>query len=460
MVFNQSRQGIVYPVRCLLSNGVYSYSSCKRILLITSFLGYGHRKAAEAIVSAIRRLYPSVESRIIDFWQFLSDGVSRDIQDFYLKLISEKPEVYDKLYHLDIEEWQEILSGQKTLTEVSSLIDAVCNIFDLPLKKAIYFNQETRERLFIRLFIERLTKNPQLKDKWMSDSTKWFLKKILHHRVKDTIRNFNPDVIVTTQVWPSFLLSFLKSYGKPSFKVPLVSVITDYGVNAFWTAAQATTLFVVSSEEMAHTIRLKGFGNNRVKVTGIPIGAEFLTLPSKKDALLSLSLDPSLPTLLAMGGGLGLGMDDAIDAMEEISKMKCNIIIITGENSKLYNKLSSLKISTARNIKLFDRVDNMSTLLTASDIILSKPGGLTVAEALAVGRPLIIPFNIGGQERYNVQYLERHNLGIVLKDKSSCAKVIGKYFSDPIALRQWQEHVKCFGYPDASLSIVRELINL
>lgn len=432
----------------------------KRILLVTSFLGYGHRKAAEAIVSAIERLYPSAQSRIIDFWQFLSDGVSRDIQNFYLNLISENSGIYDKLYHLDIEEWQEILSGQKTVTEVSSLIDAVCNMFDLPLKKAIYFNQEARERLFIRLFIERLTKNPQSKDEWMSDSTKWFLKKILHHRVKDTIRSFNPDVIVTTQVWPSFLLSFLKSYGKPSFEVPLVSVITDYGVNPFWTAAQATDLFVVSSEEMANTLRLKGFGSNRVKVIGIPIGTEFLTPPSKKDALLSLSLDPSLPTLLAMGGGLGVGMDDTVDALEEISKMECNIITITGENSKLYNKLCSLKISTAHNMKLFDRVDNMVILLAASDIILSKPGGLTVAEALAVGRPLIIPFTIGGQERYNVQHIERHNLGIVLKDKGSCAKIIGKYFSDPIALRQWQEHIKCFGYPEASLSIVRELINL
>jgi len=435
-------------------------AACKRILLVTSFLGYGHRKAAEAIVIAMRRLYPSVDSRIIDFWQFLSDGVSSDIQSFYRKLISENSEMYDKLYHLSIEEWQEILSGQKTLVEVSSLIDAVRSMFELPLKKAVYFNRETRERLFIRLFIERLIRNPQLKDKWMNDSTKWFLKRILHHRVKDTIRSFDPDVIVTTQVWPSFLLSFLKSYGKPSFKAPLVSVITDYGVNAFWTAFQATDLFVVSPEEMAHTIRLKGFDGSKVKVTGIPIGTEFLAPPSKKDALLSLSLDSSLPTLLVMGGGLGVGMDNIVDEMEEISKMKCNIIIITGENLSLYNKLSSLKISVACNIKLFDRVDNMVTFLAASDIVLSKPGGLTVAEALAVGRPLIMPFSIGGQEGYNVQYIERHNLGIDLKDKGSCAKIIGKYFSDPVALREWQEHVKNFGRPDASLSIVRELINL
>jgi processive 1,2-diacylglycerol beta-glucosyltransferase len=432
----------------------------KRILLITSFLGYGHRKAAEAIVSAMDKLYPVVETRMIDFWTFLSDGVSRDIHNFYLNLISKHPELYDKLYHLDVEEWQKILSGQKPLKEVSFVMDAVRHMFDLPLTKLISLNQESRERIFIKLAIERLMKPLQLKDDWMSDSTKWLLKRILHQRVKETIKSFNPDVIVTTQVWPSFLLSFLKSYGKPSFKAPLVSVITDYGVNTFWTAAQATDLFFVSSEEMAHTILKKGFAGDSVRVTGIPIGTEFLTLPAKKEAILSLSLDPSLPTLLAMGGGLGVGMDDVVDMMEEISNMKCNIIIITGENLNLFNKLSSLKISTACNMKLIDRVENIVVPLVASDILLSKPGGLTVAEALAVGRPLFIPFHIGGQEKYNVEYVERHGLGIVLKDKRSFTGIIGKHLSDSGALRKWQEHVKGFGYPEASLSIARELMNL
>lgn len=432
----------------------------KRILLITSFLGYGHRKAAEAIASALGRLYPDVESKIIDFWTFLSDGVRQDIQSFYLKLISEHPEIYDRLYHLDMEEWQKILSGQKTIPEVSFLMNAVCHLFDLPLKKMILLHRETRERIFIKLAIRKLTKPLPFKDGRMNDSTKWLLKKILHHRVKETIKSFNPDLIVTTQLWPSFLLSFLKSYGKPSFKTPLVSVITDYGVNAFWTAAQATDLFFVSSEETAHTVRLKGFANDRVRATGIPVGTEFFTPPSKTEALNDLSLDPSLPTLLVMGGGLGVGMEGTIDMLEEISHMKCNIIIITGENLNLFNKLSSSKISKAGITRLFRRTDNMVVPLVASDIVLSKPGGLTVAEALAVGRPLLIPFHIGGQERYNVEYVERHGLGMVLKDKHSLIEVIGKYLSDPGALRKWQEHVKGFGRPEASLTIARDLMNL
>jgi processive 1,2-diacylglycerol beta-glucosyltransferase len=432
----------------------------KRILLITSYLGYGHRKAAEAVMSALGRLYPDVESKMIDFWTFLSDSVSRDIHNFYLKLISEHPEVYDRLYHLDMEEWQKALSGQKPSEDISFLTDAVRHLFDLPLKKMLPLNREARERLFIKLAIGRLTKPLQFKEDWMSDSTKWLLKKILHQRVKETIRSFNPDVIVATQVWPSFLLSFLKSYGKPSFNAPLVSVITDYGVNAFWTAAQATDLFFVSSEEMAYAIRLKGFPGDRVRVTGIPVGTEFFSLPSKREALVSLSLDPSLPTLLAMGGGLGVGMDDVVEMMEEISHMKCNIIIITGENLTLFDKLNSLKISTARNLKLFNRVDNMVVPLVASDIVLSKPGGLTVAETLAVGRPLFIPFHIGGQERYNVEYVKRHGLGMVLKDKRSFTEAAGKYLSDSGELRKWQEHVKGFGRPEASLSIARDLMNL
>lgn len=432
----------------------------KRILLITSYLGYGHRKAAESIVLAMRMLYPNVECKIVDFWTFLSDGVRQDIQSFYLKIISEHPEVYNKLYHLDVEEWQRALSGQKAITEVSFLMDAISHMFDLPLNKILSLNQDMRERFFIKMAIKRLMKSLQFKNAWMSDSTKWLLKKILHQRVKETIKSFNPDVIITTQVWPSFLLSFLKSYGKPSFKMPLVSVITDYGVNAFWTAAQSTDLFFVSSEEMSNTIQLKGFGIDKVRVTGIPIGTDFFALPSKKDALASLSFDCSMPTLLIMGGGLGVGMEHVVDMMEEISSMKCNIIIITGENLKLFSRLSSLKISTACNIKLFNRVENMVVPLVASDIVLSKPGGLTVAETLAVGRPIFIPYYIGGQERYNVEYIERHKLGIVLKDKHSFADVIKKYISDSDALIKWQEHVKGFGHPKASLFIARDLIDL
>jgi processive 1,2-diacylglycerol beta-glucosyltransferase len=433
----------------------------KRILLVTSYLGYGHRKAAEAIVSALVRLYPGVESKIVDFWTFFSDGVRQDIQNFYLKIISEHSEVYNKLYHLDVKEWQKILSGQKSLAEATFLMDAVCHMFDVPLNKILSLNQEMRERFFMKMVIKRLMSPLQFKDGWMSDSTKWLLKKILHQRVKETIKNFNPDVIVTTQVWPSFLLSFLKSYGKPSFKAPLVSVITDYGVNAFWTASQATDLFFVSSEEMSNTIVRKGFNIDKVRVTGIPVGTEFFALPTKKDALISLSLNPSLPTLLIMGGGLGVGMDDVVNMMEEIGNMKCNTIIITGENLKLYARLNSLKISTARSIiKLFNRVENMVIPLVASDIVLSKPGGLTVAETLAVGRPMFIPFYIGGQERYNVEYIERHGLGVVLKDKHSFIEVIRKHIYDSGALIKWQEHVKGFGYPKASLFIAHDLINL
>lgn len=432
----------------------------KRILLVTSYLGYGHRKAAEAIVSALERLYPNTESKIVDFWTFLSEGVRQDIQNFYLKLISEHSEVYNKLYHLDVKEWQKILSGQKSLPEASFLMNAVHQMFDVPLNKVLSLNQEMRERFFIKIVIKKLMTPLQFKDGWMSGSTKWLLKKILHQRVKETIKNFNPDVIVTTQVWPSFFLSFLKSYGKPSFKVPLVSVVTDYGVNTFWTASRSTDLFFVSSEEMLNTIVLKGFSIDKVRVTGIPIGTEFFDLPSKKDALISLDLDPSLPTLLIMGGGLGVGMDNIIGMMEEINNIKCNAIIITGENLKLYDKLNSLKISTSHNIKLFNRVENMAIPLVASDVILSKPGGLTVAEALAVGRPILIPFYIGGQEQYNVEFIEKHGLGIVLKDKHSTTEVIKQYISDPDALIRWQEHVKGFGYPKASLSIASDLIDL
>lgn len=432
----------------------------KRILLVTSFLGYGHRKAAEAIASALEKTRPDVESKIIDFWTFLSEGVSKDIQAFYLKLISEQPEVYDRLYHLDIEEWQKILSGQKTIKEVSFLMSAGRRLFDLPLSKMISLDQETRERFFIKLAIGRLTKPRPMKDNGISDSTKWFLKKILHRRVKGTIHSFNPDLIVTTQLWPSYLLSFLKSYGKPSFNSPLISVITDYGVNAFWTAAQATDLFFAGSEEAAHAIRLKGFDSHKVRVTGIPVGLEFLSPPSKQEALSALSLDSSRPTLLVMGGGLGVGMDDAIDMLEEISKMKCNTLIITGENLSLFNRLSSLNLSGAGHIRLFKTVDHMVVLLAASDIVLSKPGGLTVAEALSVGRPLIIPFHIGGQERYNVEYVERHGLGVVLKEKRSLPELLGRYFTDLEALKTWQGHVKKFGRPEASLSIARDLISL
>lgn len=411
-------------------------------------------------MSALARLHPEVDTKIIDFWTFLSENVRQDIQGFYLRLISDHPEVYNKIYHMDVEEWREMLARQKPISEVTFLVDSVRHMFDVPLGKILLPNRETRERIFINLALRKLTKPSPLEIDWLSNSTKWLLKRILHQRIKETIKIYNPAAIVTTQVWPSFLLSFLKTYGKPSFNVPLISVVTDYGVNTFWTEARATELFFVASDEMAATVRLKGFAAEKVRVTGIPITTNFLTPPSKKEALDSLSLDPFLPTLLIMGGGLGVGMEHVVDALDEIAKMKCNLIIITGENPVLFAKISSQKIAAMPNVKLFDRTDNMLIPLVAADIVLSKPGGLTVAEAFAVGRPLFIPFYIGGQERYNVEYIKKHNLGIVLEDARSFTEVIRKHISDADGLLRWQEHVKKFGHPEASLSIARDIMNL
>lgn len=212
-----------------------------------------------------------------------------------------------------------------------------------------------------------------------------------------------PRAILTTYPTPSGVLSDLRREGLCS--APVATVITDYVVHSQW-IHPGVDLYCVGADTVAAGLSSRGIPSDRIAVTGIPIRADFGSLPSREEARQRFGLASGLPTLLVMGGGFGL-----VDGLEELLRRLAGpgrpwqVAVVTGRNEGLAHQLRSFSAVEAPGARIFGFVEEVAALMGASDLLLSKPGGLTVAEALASGLPLVIRRPIPGQEEGNARFL-------------------------------------------------------
>ena len=189
------------------------------------------------------------------------------------------------------------------------------------------------------------------------------LYKLLSPKLKHLLDDFQPDLIVTTHAFPTGMLSVLKEKGL--LKVPLVAVITDFHVHPFW-IRPGVDLFFIPVEDLSYPLIQAGIGPERIRAVGIPIRSQFNRTIEPQKAKKKLGLGP-LPTILIMGGGLGMGRLELI-AKEILQAEEFQVIVITGKNKRLHTTLSSLNNP---RLKLLGYVDNIAEVMAAADLIIS-----------------------------------------------------------------------------------------
>jgi processive 1,2-diacylglycerol beta-glucosyltransferase len=236
---------------------------------------------------------------------------------------------------------------------------------------------------------------------------------------------------------------------------PFHAVVTDFTLHRYWTQRRAGRYFV-ATPELARELRLK-VPAARVLATGIPVSPAFSRPPPRHEARRQLGLDSERPVALVMGGGLGLGVEATAAAALAAPVDGLQVLAVCGDNSAVADRLRSLGVPASR-LRVFGYVRDVERLMSAADVVLGKPGGLTASEALAVGRPLLLTRPIPGHEEANLQALLRTGAAVAATDGDAVKAELAALFGDPASLRRLTAAARLAGRPTAAHEIARAVV--
>lgn len=334
-----------------------------RILIATVTAGAGHLAAAAALDEAWRAFRPGDTVERLDVVKYFSPLHRKIHADGYVKLVEHAPEIWGMMF------------GKTDAPKVARRLSRLRRVFP----------SQSRLR-FIR-----------------------------------HVKQFNPDVVLCTHYVPFEALDIIKeecakpakgsrrrSGGETSLRLarhrpPLVaSIVTDFEAHALWMACCVDVYFVAAEETKARLVA-RGAAPEQVVVTGIPISAKFSSRPDPKAVRRTLGLRDDLPVLLVLSGGFGMGpVAEILAGLDKVSQ-PFQTVVVAGRNESLRRDLAAQDRKHPTHVLGF--CTNMHELMSVAELIISKPGGLTSSEALAIGRPLFIVSPIPGQEAANSDFL-------------------------------------------------------
>ncbi|MFA5350038.1 MAG: glycosyltransferase [Candidatus Omnitrophota bacterium] len=252
------------------------------------------------------------------------------------------------------------------------------------------------------------------------------------------------DYIISTHFLNSELAANLKLENKIQAK--LVTVITDFGVHPFWVSA-GTDLYVVASESTRDILLGMGISGEKAQAYGIPISSSFVKTQDRGQLAVKLGIDGNKFTVLVMTGSFGSG------PLEEIAEGLCGqaqVLVVCAKNKKLFSRLQKRKLE---NVKVFGFVDNAEELMAVSDVIITKPGGSSIAEFLSMGLSPIFISAIPGQEQENIRILAGYGIGCAPRNIKQIQELIVELKNDPQRLQGLKKNANQAAKPDACREI-------
>lgn len=267
----------------------------------------------------------------------------------------------------------------------------------------------------------------------------------LVHRIntKRLLRLFlreNPDYIISTHFLPAEVASYLKKNLKISSK--LVTVVTDFGAHPFW-LSQAADVYIVASDFSRKELMDSGLVSGEVRALGIPAREKFLLSYNKETLCRKFGLKKETFTVLVMTGSFGIG------PIEKITKLlagQAQVLVVCAHNKTLYQRL---KNKNYPQVHVFGFIDYIPELMAVSDIIITKPGGLTMAEVLAMELAPVFISPIPGQEMLNIQALAHYGVGDYAKSPQEVKRIVLDYKNSPVKIEEAKERMRILKKPDA-----------
>lgn len=261
--------------------------------------------------------------------------------------------------------------------------------------------------------------------------------------IKKIIKEWEPDVIVCTHVYSAQVLAELSKITKGILKI---GIITDFTIHPYW---ENTNLdhYVTAHPNLTYQFEKKGMNKKKLLPIGIPISNKFAEMYDRKEARRKLKI-PNKKTILVMSGSMGHG--NVVRNIKKLVAMEedFQIINVCGKNKRLFNNVE--KIKSDKKIFNYGWTDQINLLMSASDCIITKPGGLTTSEALAKNLMIIIGSNFPGQEERNIEFLLNNGLAMQITKTFTLQEVIYSYFGGSERLDTFSDLCQGYGKPNSS----------
>ena len=301
------------------------------------------------------------------------------------------------------------------------------------------------------------------------------LTSLMARKFKHLLNESTPDLIIGTHPFPMIALSTLKKNNNihslsrsesfyKSTKVdipPMISVLTDYTTHSTWIQNEID-YYIVGHEYVKELLVYEGVDSEKVKAFGIPVEKSFLSHRDRETVLTELGLSPEKLTVLLMGGSFGAGnIKETLEDLIAIDR-DFQILVITGRNEHLKDKLSKMLDSTIhnKNICLLGYTNKINDILASIDVLISKPGGLTTTEALLNDVPMIVPYFIPGQEEENLDFLTNCGAALRTTKKYSLPVLLKVLIDDPSRLDNLRKNIKSIRKFDSAVNISNLVVDI
>ncbi|MBR6504654.1 MAG: glycosyltransferase [Clostridia bacterium] len=371
----------------------------KKVLILYAAYGGGHLSAAKSIKECIDNNYKDVDAELIDYMKYISKAIEKISTEAYKEMAKKAPWAWGKMYS----------HSQKG--PFAKLSSKTFNLMSLKL-------------------------NSLLEEK-------------------------NPDLIISTHPFSNQMCAYLKKKGKLDSEI--ATILTDYAPHDQWiVGGEYVDYFFVAHMGMKEELILKGIPAEKIYAKGIPLSNRFLFHYNKEEILESFGLVPGKKTVLFFAGGeFGLGKSKTYEILESFvhSFDNIQIIAIAGKNIKMKKEFEELvkNFNKEASVKILEFTDKVPELMSASDLVVTKPGGLTTTESLASGLPIIVINPIPGQEEENAEFLEKNKVAIWIKKEDNVEQIISDLFNHPEKMQEMKINARLLSKKNSTKDICEVL---
>jgi processive 1,2-diacylglycerol beta-glucosyltransferase len=358
-----------------------------RVLFLSASVGVGHLSAANAVAGALRRIEPAARTPVVDSYKYAALVVSRIVSDGYLQMVKTIPQMYRYIYDRA---------------------------------------ERAREVGPLRTWAHQFTAS----------------------NLRPLILREQPDAVVCTHAFPcGAMAEYKRAFADAP---PVVGIVTDFAVHGFWIHDNVDG-YVVATDAIRNALTARGVAAESISASGIPVGRDFARSGESPDALRErLDLPRDRRVVLLMGGGLGIApLERMMRALESI-RVPLAAVVVTGRNKRTQRRVMTAAEGVSYPVRALSFVENVYDYMHAADALVTKPGGLSTAEALVAQIPMVLCKPLPGQEERNARILVEAGAAIRTRRVEELPKALEAVLTDAGKRERMIEAAQRFGRPNAA----------